>query len=78
MRVNIENCNNTGDPSAKEWVLGELVRNLKELRDRTDAGDIKALDEFFDLFVFNDDQGRKKVSAGDAASGGAWRLRSDA
>ena len=41
MRVNIENCNNTGDPSAKEWVLGELVRNLKELRDRTDAGDIK-------------------------------------
>ena len=67
MRVNIENCNNTGDPSAKEWVLGELVRNLKELRDRTDAGDMKALDEFFGLFVFNDDRDRKKVGAGGTA-----------
>lgn len=67
MRVNIENCNNTGGQSAKEWVLGELVRNLKELRDRTDAGDIKALDEFFGLFVFNDDHERKKVGAGKTA-----------
>ena len=67
MRVNIENCNNTGDPSAKEWVLGELVRNLKELRDRTDAGDMKALDEFFGLFVFNDDQDRKKVGGDETA-----------
>lgn len=61
MRVNIENCSNNGDAGAKEWVLEELVKNLKELRDRTDAGDMKALDEFFGLFVFNDDQSREKV-----------------
>lgn len=63
MKVNIENCANRGSSRDKAWVLGELVRNLKELRDRTDAGDMAALDEFFDLFVFSDSQSvdRKKL-----------------
>ncbi len=54
MRVNIENCAASGDDSAKAWLAGELARNLKELRDRTMAGDMESLDEFFALFVFND------------------------
>lgn len=56
MRVNIENCAARGDRRMKAWCLEELVKNLKELRDRTDAGDMKALAEFFDLFRFNDNQ----------------------
>ena len=32
--------------------LGELAKNLRELRDRTRAGDMAALDEFFSTYVF--------------------------
>lgn len=56
MRVNIENCAKTGGNKDKAWLLDELVRNLKEVRDRTSVGDMAALDEFFALFVFNDNQ----------------------
>lgn len=34
-------------------MLEELVRNLKELKERTGKGDMAAIDEFFDIFVFN-------------------------
>lgn len=57
MRVNIENACKRGNASTHQWVLEELVRNLKELRDRSAAGDSEAaLREFFALFVFNDNQ----------------------
>ncbi|MBV5350587.1 hypothetical protein JZU71_05615, partial [bacterium] len=46
----------TGSSGDKDWLLGELITNLKELRDRTKTGDMSALDEFFTLFVFNDNQ----------------------
>jgi hypothetical protein len=55
MKVNIENAAR-GDSRTQKWVLDELVSNLKELRDRTDAGDMAALREFFDLFRFDDSQ----------------------
>ena len=55
MRVNIENAAR-GDSRTQKWVLDELVANLKELRDRTDAGDMVALREFFDVFRFDDNQ----------------------
>jgi hypothetical protein len=32
--------------------LRELYRNLRELKERTDAGDMTALKEFFELYVF--------------------------
>ena len=35
------------------------MRNLKELRDRTDKGDMTALQEFFSIFVFDDDKDRR-------------------
>jgi hypothetical protein len=54
MRVNIENCANNGSPESKAWLCEELARNLKELRDRAQAGDMDALREFFELFTFND------------------------
>jgi hypothetical protein len=56
MKVNIENAAATGSPKTKAWLLDELVKNLKELRDRTEAGDMSAIDEFFDLFKFNDSE----------------------
>ena len=56
MKVNIENAAATGGSATKSWLLGELVRNLKELRDRTLAGDTSAIDEFFSVFKFNDNQ----------------------
>ena len=70
MRINIENCARVGNRSEKAWCLDELVRNLKELRDRTDAGDMAALDEFFGVFVFDDDakrQARIAAKGGDHA-----------
>lgn len=63
MRVNIENCDNTGSSREKSWLLGELVRNLKEMRDRTEAGDMSAVAEFFEVFRFNDSQDRQKGGA---------------
>lgn len=57
MRVNIENAAAMRDPAMKPWLLDELVRNLKELRDRSNAGDMEAaVTEFFEVFRFNDNQ----------------------
>lgn len=38
------------------FALSELVDNLRELRDRTKAGDKGALDEFFAIYVFDDER----------------------
>lgn len=38
-----------------KYALSELRENLRELRDRTKAGDMKALDEFFGIYVFEDE-----------------------
>lgn len=55
MKVNIEHAAKVGDASGKAWLLDELVRNLKEMRDRSNAGDMQAaVTEFFNVFVFND------------------------
>ena len=52
MRVNAENCVKTADNKTKAWLAEELVKNLRELKDRTDTGDADALPEFFKLFCF--------------------------
>lgn len=52
MRVNAENCVKLNDDSAKAWLAGELVRNLRELFDRLDAGDATGIEEFRELFCF--------------------------
>jgi len=54
MKLNIENAIVFGNKRELQWVLEELVRNLKELKERTDKGDMAAIDEFFDIFVFNE------------------------
>ena len=57
MRVNIENAASSRDASLTPWLLDELVRNLKEMRDRSNAGDMQAaVTEFFEVFRFNDNQ----------------------
>ena len=57
MRLNIENCARNGDEGAKAWALDELVRNLKEMRDRSNSGDMQAaVTEFFEVFRFSDNQ----------------------
>lgn len=38
------------------FALGELVDNLRELRHRTKAGDMTAIDEFFAIYVFDDER----------------------
>jgi site-specific DNA-cytosine methylase len=40
--------------------LKDLADNLRELRDRTKVGDMKALDEFFALYVFGDEKLRER------------------
>ena len=54
MKLNIENAIVFGKKRELQWVLEELVRNLKELKERTDKGDMAAIDEYFDIFVFNE------------------------
>lgn len=56
MKVNIENASLRGDNNTRAWVLETLVTNLKELRDRTQQGDMNALNEFFEIFKFNDSE----------------------
>ncbi len=56
MQLNIENAIGFGKKGELKWVLEELVRNLKELKKRTDKGDMAAIDEFFDIFVFNEEK----------------------
>ena len=57
MRLNIENCARNGDEGVKAWALDELVCNLKEMRDRSNAGDMHAaVTEFFEVFRFSDNQ----------------------
>jgi|GEM_PF-1489500 len=60
MRLNIENAA-AGDPRTIRWALEALATNLKELRDRTDAGDFSSLDEFFEVFRFNDSQAAARL-----------------
>ena len=43
----------------------EMIDNLKEMRDRVRNGDIKAVDEFFNLYVFSDDNKVKTAEVKD-------------
>jgi hypothetical protein len=60
MRVNIENMLRQiasavhRSPYGYAFMLGELSKHLRQLRDRTEAGDSTALDGFFRLYVFDD------------------------
>ncbi len=59
MRINIEHCVNKivgsddGHDSGGIFAVKEMIRHLKELRDRTADGDYMGLDDFFELYVFN-------------------------
>lgn len=60
MKVNIENCirvmevksNSTGN----KFCCEELVKHLKELREKTEKGDFSVLEEFFNLYSFSDNR----------------------
>lgn len=62
MRINIQNMLRQAanaiprkrDSGAYRYVLGQLAGHLLQLRDRTQACDLTALDEFFKLYVFDD------------------------
>lgn len=53
MRVDAENCVKNNDDGAKAWLAEELTRNLREMFDRIDAGDMTGIDEFRALFCFD-------------------------
>lgn len=46
---------NPQDGPGHSYALHNLMNNLRELRDRTKAGDMTALDEFFEIYVFDDE-----------------------
>jgi hypothetical protein len=59
MRVNVENMlrqigAEVGNRYAYGHMLQTIAKDLLELRDRTQSGDLGALDEFFAIYVFND------------------------
>ncbi len=59
MRVDIENMlRQIGESASRkfgyQYMLSEFSKNLRELRDRTERGDMAALDEFFKIYVFSD------------------------
>lgn len=57
MRMNIENCLRHELPERLRWLGDQLVDHLKQLRDGFLAGNTEAIvDEFFDLYRFNDSQ----------------------
>jgi len=57
MRINIENFVRMSCKRGQTSVVfGHLVEHMKELRRRTLAGDMSALNEFFELYRFSDNQ----------------------
>jgi hypothetical protein len=66
MKTNIENCLKNAlickkeEKQYYEFSINEFVGHLKELRDRTKNGDFKALNEFFEIYVLNDNKGEKQ------------------
>lgn len=59
MRVDIQNMlRQIGESASRkygyQYMLSEFAKNLRELRDRTERGDMAALDEFFKIYVFSD------------------------
>jgi hypothetical protein len=54
MKCNLSGLLTNGAKRDYLFPLEELCRNLRELRDRTRAGDMTVLDEFFRLYVFGD------------------------
>ena len=64
MRVSAEGCVKGRDDSIKAWLAEELTKNLREMFDRIDAGDMTGIDEFRELFCFD-------KRAADAAAKGA-------
>jgi len=79
MKVNIENCavqlgSRDGHDEGREYTIKEMIGNLKELRDRTAAGDLGALDEFFGIYVFIGDEGQYQRDESKAAQVTAAQL----
>ncbi|HPW22297.1 MAG TPA: hypothetical protein PLE61_15965 [Vicinamibacterales bacterium] len=59
MKINVENMLRHASQKERDWLIGELVRCLKEVRDRARAGDTAAVDEFFALFIFDGDEAKE-------------------
>jgi len=82
MRINIQNMLRQAghaipsdrDTGAYSFVLQQLGGHLLQLRDRTQAGDLTALDEFFKLYVFNDGKDYTRSPAVCAVCGGKGRI----
>ena len=80
MKVNIENCvaqlgSYDGHDNGRRFAVGEMIKHLKQLRDRTADGDYTALDEFFGIYVFDGDkQPYKRTEAGGSERGQEVKL----
>jgi hypothetical protein len=57
MRMNLEHCLRCELPPELDWLREQLVRHLKELRDRARAENaVAVLHEFFNLYRFDDNE----------------------
>lgn len=57
MRMNLENCLRNELPPNLTWLREQLIRHLKEVRDRARKDQMAAvLHEFFNLYRFDDNQ----------------------
>lgn len=54
MKLNIENGLRHAKGKDREWMTGELLRLLKELRTAVRSGDLATANEFFDIVVFDE------------------------
>lgn len=60
MKINVQSMLHQAGQAAGghfRHTLPELGRNLRELQERTTAGDMTALKEFFDLYVVEERRG---------------------
>jgi hypothetical protein len=79
MRVDIENMlRQISDrvrsaPYGYTYMLESLTKNLRELRDRTQSGDMAALDEFFGFYIFSDHKEYKRGAAPEPTADGALK-----
>ena len=69
MKINIENCINQTiscikqDVGGYKYTMREFIHNLKCLKETHEKGrGDDGLNEFFKLYVFNEDQNKGKIS----------------
>lgn len=55
MRIDAENLvRRSRKPTEIRWLFNDMLKNLREVRDRTRKGDLTAIEEFYILYAIDD------------------------